>query len=230
MRTLKHLAIAAAMVGLVAPAQAEYYPGSTDFEGDSPLADVCWSNVVEAAIEVDASVADVPRSPNLPPSFDKASRTKVLSFDTDAPIVRDLQSDQTAPSASTIYADILVKGQPYLADASVLEADADAKILVYTRVSQSGSETNLCVYAKDVADGTAQEFVLTKTIGKDEWHRLVVKATAAGYQVYCDGTDAANLCKTADDVDTFYALSAGAPMTRSSMGTLPRKAEGQIPI
>ena len=93
------------------------------------------------------------------------------------------------------------------------EAGADDKILVYTRISQSGSETNLCVYAKDAADGTAQEFVLTKTIGIDEWHRLVVKATAAGYQVYCDGTDAANLCKTADDVDTFYALSSGVPMT-----------------
>ena len=72
MHTLKHLAIAAAMVGLVAPAQAEYYPGSTDFEGDSPLADACWSNVVEAAIEFDASVADAIRSPNLPPPFDKA--------------------------------------------------------------------------------------------------------------------------------------------------------------
>lgn len=210
---MKYLAIAAAMVGLVAPVQAEYYPGSMDFEGDSPLADACWSNVVEAAIEADASVADVPRSPNLPPSFDKASRTNVLSFDTDAPIVRYLQSDRAAPSASTIYADILLKGHPYLADASVPEAGDDDKILVYTRVSQSGSETNLCVYAKDAADGTAQEFVLTKTIGKDEWHRLVIKATAAGYQVYCDGTDAADLCKTADDVDTFYALSSGAPMT-----------------
>ena len=210
---MKYLAIAAAMVGLVAPVQAEYYPGSTDFEGGSPLADACWSNVVEAAIEADASVADVPRSPNLPPSFDKTSRTNVLSFDTDAPIVRYLQSDRAAPSASTIYADILLKGHPYLADASVPEAGADDKILVYTRVSQSGSETNLCVYAKDAADGTAQEFVLTKTVGKDEWHRLVIKATAAGYQVYCDGTDAANLCKTADDVDTFYALSSGAPMT-----------------
>ena len=93
------------------------------------------------------------------------------------------------------------------------EAGDNDKILVYTRVSQSGSETNLCVYAKDAADGTAQEFVLTKTIGQDEWHRLVVKANAAEYQVYCDGTDAADLCKTADDVDTFYALSAGAPMT-----------------
>ena len=198
---MKYLAIAAAMVGLVAPVQAEYYPGSTDFEGGSPLADACWSNVVEAAIEADASVADVPRSPNLPPSFDKTSRTNVLSFDTDAPIVRYLQSDRAAPSASTIYADILLKGHPYLADASVPEAGADDKILVYTRVSQSGSETNLCVYAKDAADGTAQEFVLTKTVGKDEWHRLVIKATAAGYQVYCDGTD------------TFYALSSGAPMT-----------------
>ena len=213
MHTLKHLAIAVAMVGLVAPAQAEYYPGTTDFEGDSPLADACWSNVVEAVIEADASVADLPRSPNLPPSFDKTSRTNVLSFDTDAPIVRYLQSDRAAPSASTIYADVLLKGSPYLAGASVPEAGADDKIIVYTRISQSGSETNLCVYAKDAADGTAQEFVLTKTIGEDEWHRLVVKATAAGYQVYCDGTDAANLCKTADDVDTFYALSSGAPMT-----------------
>jgi hypothetical protein len=32
MRTLKHLAVVAAMVGLVASVQAEYYPGSTDFE------------------------------------------------------------------------------------------------------------------------------------------------------------------------------------------------------
>lgn len=213
MRILEHLAIAVAMVGLVALAQAEYYPGSTDFEGDSPLADACWSNVVEAVIEADASVADVPRSPNLPPSFDKTSRTNVLSFDTDVPIVRYLQPDRTAPSASTIYADILLKCHPYPADASVPEADDDDKILVYTRISQSGSETNLCVYAKDAADGTAQEFVLTKTIGQDEWHRLVVKANAAEYQVYCDGTDAADLCKTADDVDTFYALSSGAPMT-----------------
>ena len=136
----------------------------------------------------------------LPFVVDKASRTNVLSFDTDAPIVRYLQSDRAAPSASTIYADVLLKGHPYLADASVPEADEDDKILVYTRVSQSGGETNLCVYAKDAADGTAQEFVLTKTIGKDEWHRLVIKATAAGYQVYCDGADAADLCKTADDV------------------------------
>jgi len=213
MRTLKHLAVAAAMVGLVAPVQAEYYPGSTDFEGDSPLADACWSNVVEAAIEADASVADVPRSPNLPPSFDNASRTNVLSLDTDAQIVRYLQSDRAAPSASTIYIDVLTKGDPLLADASVPDVGDDDKIFVYTRVSQSGSETNLCVYAKDAADGTAQEFVLTKTIGNDEWHRLVVKATAAGYQVYCDGTDAADLCKTADDVDTFYALNSGAPVT-----------------
>ena len=213
MRTRKHLAIAAAMVGLVAPVQAEFYPGSTDFEGDTPLADVCWSNVVEATVVVDTSVADANRSPNLPPSFDTTSRTNVLSFDTDAPIVRYLQSDRTAPSASTIYADILLKWQPCPAGSSAPEAGDDDKILVYTRVSQSGSETNLCVYAKDAADGTAQEFVLTKTVGKDEWHRLVVKATAAGYQVYCDGAAAADLCKTADDVDTFYALSSGAPLT-----------------
>lgn len=142
-----HLAVVVGIVGLVASAQAEYYPGSTDFEGDAPLADGCWSNEVEAAIVSDASVADVPRSPNLPPSFDKTSRTNVLSFDTDVPIVRYLQSDRTAPAASTIYADILLKWEPYPAGTSAPESGDDDKILVYTRVSQSGNETNFCVYA-----------------------------------------------------------------------------------
>ena len=61
MRTLKHLAVVAAMVGLVAPAQAEYYPGSADFEGGNPLADACWSNVVEAVIE--SPIAGDPEEP-----------------------------------------------------------------------------------------------------------------------------------------------------------------------
>ena len=80
MRTLEHLAIVAAMVGLVSPVQAEYYPGSTDFEGDSPLADACWSNVVEAVIESDASVADVPRSANSAYVSSFTYTTRLLSF------------------------------------------------------------------------------------------------------------------------------------------------------
>ena len=36
MHTLKHLAIAVAMVGLVAPALAEYYPNLTIFNPVSP--------------------------------------------------------------------------------------------------------------------------------------------------------------------------------------------------
>ena len=208
-----HLAVAAAIIGLAARVQAGFFDGSTDFEGANPLSDACWGNVGEAAVVVDASVASAPRAAALPPSFDATSRTNVLCVDDTDPIVRYLQTDQAAPSASTIYADVLVKGSPLPAGAAMPEAGADDKILVYTRVSQSGDATNLCVYAKDAANGTAQEFVLTTTIGDDEWHRLVIKATAEGYQVYCDGTDAANLCKTAGDIDTFYALNAGDPMT-----------------
>lgn len=205
--------VVAALVGLAAPVQAGFFDGSTDFEGANPLSDACWGNVGDAAVVVDASVAVAPRAAALPPSFDETSRTNVLAVATSDPIVRYLQADKAAPSASTIYADALVRGCPVSAEAPVPEAGTDEKILVYTRVSQNGDATNLCVYAKDSANGTAQEFVLTTTIGDDEWHRLVIKATAEGYQVYCDGTDATNLCKTPGDVDTFYALNAGDPMT-----------------
>ena len=208
-----HLAVAAAILGLAARVQAGFFDGSTDFEGANPLSDACWGNVGEAAVVVDASVASAPRAAALPPSFDATSRTNVLCVDDSDPVVRYLQDGQAAPTASTIYADVLMKGSPVSAEAAAPEPGADDKILVYTRVSQSGDATNLCVYAKDSANGTAQEFVLTTAIGDDEWHRLVIKATAEGYQVYCDGTDEADLCKTAGDVDTFYALNAGDPMT-----------------
>ena len=210
---LKHLAVAAAIVSLATHVQAGYFAGSTDFEGDNPLSDSLWSDVGESEIVADATVASVPRAANLPQSFDETIRTNVLGVDGDTPIVRDLQADGTAPTAATIYADALVKGYPLAADASAPEAGTSDKILVYTRINQGGTDTNLCVYAKDSANGTAQEFVLTKSIGKDEWHRIVIKATAAGYQVYCDGVEAANLCKTSGDVDTFYALNTGAIMT-----------------
>ena len=213
MRTPKLLAVAAVMIGLAAPVYAVYYPGSTDFEGDSPLEGACWGNVGDAAVVADASVANVDRSPNLPPSFYTTSRTNVLEVDADEAIVRKLMDDNTAAEASTIYADFLINPLPIAADEGTPEAGDEDKILIYTRVSQSGDATNLCVYAKNSDNGTAQEFVLTKTFGADEWHRIVVKASAEGYQVYCDGTDAANLCKTSGDVDTFYALNAGNPVT-----------------
>ncbi len=211
---LKHLAVAAAIVGLATHVQAGYFAGSTDFEGTDPLSDDLWSNVGESEIVADATVASVPRAANLPQSFDETIRTNVLGVDGDTPIVRDLQADGTAPTAATIYADALVKGYPLAADASAPEAGTSDKILVYTRISQDGTDTNLCVLAAaSDADSTATEFVLTKSIGKDEWHRIVIKATTAGYQVYCDGVEAANLCKTSGDVDTFYALNTGDPMT-----------------
>ena len=181
-----HFAVAAAIIGLAAPVQAGFFDGSTDFEGASPLSDACWGNVGEAVVVADASVAAAPRAAALPPSFDATSRTNVLCVDDSDPVVRYLQADQAAPAASTIYADVLVKGSPLPAGADTPEPGADDKILVYTRISQDGIETNLCVYAKDAANGTAQEFVLTTTVGWDEWHRLVIKATAEGYQIYCD--------------------------------------------
>ena len=213
MRTLKHLAVVAVMVGLATPVYAVYYPGSTDFEGESPLEGTCWGNVGDAAVVTDESVTNVVRSSNLPPSFDKTRRKNVLEVDADEAIVRKLMADDTAAAASTIYADFLINPLPITEDEGTPEAGDEDKILIYTRVNQSGNATNLCVYAKDAVNGTAQEFVLTKTFGADEWHRIVVKATAEGYQVYCDGTDAANLCKTSGDVDTFYALSSGTPVT-----------------
>jgi hypothetical protein len=168
MHARKNLVVAAALIGLAAPVHAGFFDGSTDFEGANPLSDACWGNVGEAAVVVDASVASAPRAAALPPSFDATSRTNVLCVDDIDPVVRYLQDGQAAPTASTIYADVLVKGCPLPAGADTPAPGADDKILVYTRVSQSGSETNLCVYAKDAADGTAQEFVLTKTIGNDE--------------------------------------------------------------
>ena len=76
---------------------AGFFDGSTDFEGDNPLADALWGNVGGAEIMADASVASVPRAANLPPSFDEAIRTNVLSVDTGDTIVRYLQ----APPPST---------------------------------------------------------------------------------------------------------------------------------
>ena len=211
MRTLKHLAVAAVLIGLAAPVRAEYYPGSTDLEGDDPLAGDLWGNAGEAEVVADASVVSVPRSANLPPSFDGTSRTNVLSVDAEEPVVRYLQAGQEAPSASTVYADFLVKGCPLVHDAELQQPDSADMILVYARISQGGDATNLCVYAKD-GNGTAREFVLTKTVGADEWHRIVIKASSEGYQIYCDGVEEADLCKTADGADTFCALNAGDPM------------------
>ena len=79
----------------------------------------------------------------------------VLGVDTSDPIVRYLQADQQAPSDSTIYADVLVKGCSMSYDAPSPQAGSSDKILVYTRINQSGDATNLCVYAKDSANGTA---------------------------------------------------------------------------
>ena len=82
MRNMVHLAVvAASILGLATHVQAGFFAGSTDFEGDNPLADALWENVGEAEIVADASIASAPRASNLPPSFDETIRTNVLSVD-----------------------------------------------------------------------------------------------------------------------------------------------------
>ncbi len=204
---LKHLAVATAIIGLATHVQAGYFAGSTDFEGANPLADGLWSNAVDAAIEVDASIGSVSRALNLPPSFDANSRTNVLSVDSDDPVVRYLQEDRTAPAASAIYADFLIKTYPLANGLPAPEVGPDDKILVYTRVNAAGTATNLCVLARPDANSQTNEFVLTKSIGKDEWHRIVIKAENGAYQVFCDDL---NTPCTDGTVSTYYPINAVA--------------------
>ena len=211
---LKHPFVAAAMICLATQIHAGYFPGSTDFEGN-PLADAdYWSNAASAEIVPDATVSSLAQSPNRPSDFNDSIRTNVLSVDSSTPVACNLNAGGAAPTDSTIYADVLIKGTPLAYAAAAPEAGESDKILVYTRVSQDGTATNLCVLAKPDANSLTNEFVLTKSIGKDEWHRLVIVAKDNGtYQIYCDGVAPANLCKTSGDVDTFYAINSGAAMT-----------------
>ena len=103
---LKHLAVAAAIIGLATHVQAGYFAGTTDFEGADTLSDGLWSNAVDVAIEVDAPIGSAPRASNLPLGFNTNSRTKVLTVDSDDPVVRYLQEGRTAPTADAIYADV----------------------------------------------------------------------------------------------------------------------------
>ena len=45
MRRQRLLVTAAALIGLSAQVLAGFFDGSTDFEGDNPLADALWGNV-----------------------------------------------------------------------------------------------------------------------------------------------------------------------------------------
>ena len=186
---LKHLAVAAAIIGLATHVQAGYFPGSTDFE-DNPLTNtVIWSgiDVVAEAIVPDATVPS-PRPATYPPSSFSATRENVLSVDNDVatPIVCNVNAGSAMP-ASTIYADVLVKGYPLASDAPYPEVGPSDKLLVYTRAS--GSVTNLCVYAKETSASTAtNEFVLTSI--DNGWHRIIIEALTNGsYKVYCDTFD-----------------------------------------
>ncbi len=205
---LKHLAVAAAIVGLATQVQAGYFPGSTDFEGADTLSDGLWSNAVDVAIEVDATIGSTSRASNRPSTFDANSRTKVLSVDSDDPVVRYLQEGRTAPTADTIYADALVKGHPLASDAPVPEVGPNDKIFVYTRVNATGTDTNLCVLAKPDASSLTNEYVFTSThIGKDSWHRVIIEAVSDGtYKVYCDafGQNA---------LGTYYPINGGSSMS-----------------
>ncbi len=202
---LKHLAVAAAIVGLAAQVQAGYFPGSTDFEDIDLTTSDYWSDIGDATIETVATPAEG-RATYRPSWF--STTNKVLSVDNDVatPIVCDLGGDSA--TAATIYADALVTGAPLANDASVPEVGPTDKILVYTRVNAAGTDTNLCVYAKETSGSTAtNEFVLTKSIGKDEWHRIVIKADNGAYQVFCDDLD--NPCSDGT-ASTFYPINAVA--------------------
>ncbi len=208
---LKHLAVAAAIIGLVTHVQAGYFPGSTDFE-DNPLTNtVIWSGIddITDAIVPDATVPS-PRPATYTPSSFSATRANVLSVDNDAdsPIVCNINGGAAMP-ASTIYADALVTGAPLANDASVPEVGPADKLLVYTRVNAAGTDTNLCVLAKPDANSITNESVLTSThIGKDEWHRVIIEAVNDGtYKVYCDTFDQ-NAA-----LGTYYPITAGSSMS-----------------
>ena len=212
---LKHLAVAAAIIGLATQTWADsgYFPGSTDLQANNPLADGLWVDGGAAEVVTDASVADIAQAANKPSGF-VVTRTSVLSVDhdNDAPIVRNLKSGGTAPSVTTnVYADVLVKGYPLANDAADPEAGPTDKILVYTRVNAAGTDTNLCVLAKETSASLAtNEFVLTKSIDNG-WHRIVIVAKTDGtYQVYCDNLTSP--CTTGS-VNAFYPINSGAAMT-----------------
>ena len=203
---LKHLAVAAAIVGLATHVQAGYFPGSTDFES----ANANWTIPADGEIVADATVGTAGRATYRPSTFSTTDRENVLSVDNDAddPIICTLGG--AASSASTVYADVLIKGYPLAYDAAAPEYGNSDKLLIYTRINQTGDATNLCVFAKD-ANSQTNEFVLTKSIGKDEWHRIVIQANSGTYQVFCD--DVTNPCATAGNVATFYPLNSGSAMT-----------------
>ena len=208
MSKLKHLAAAAALIGLATQVQAGYFPGSTDFE-DNPLTNtVIWSGIddVTQAIVPDATVPSPRPATYTPPSF-STTRANVLSVDNEAssPIVCNINAGAAMP-ASTIYADFLIKSYPLANDAPAPEVGPTDKLLVYTRVNAAGTDTNLCVLARPDANSITNESVITSThIGKDEWHRIIIEAVDDGtYKVYCDtfGQNAA--------LGTYYPINAVA--------------------
>lgn len=215
MKKFQHFWTSAAAFGLAASVQAGFFAGSTDFESATTAGlqtDALWSNVGDAEIQTDASVSTAASRPSNYPDYAQ-TRTKVLYVDNDQPIVRSLQSGGVASVGDGIYADVLVKGTALANGADAPEPSAGDKLLVYFRVNQAGTATNLCVLATD-SNGATNEVAFTNTsVGKDEWHRVVIAAKAGNaYQFYFDGD---TLC-TAGATDTVYALTPGD--TVSSIG------------
>ncbi|MBR0057249.1 MAG: hypothetical protein IJP66_07955 [Kiritimatiellae bacterium] len=213
------LAAVAALAVSQAPA-LEIYGGSTDFESID-ITDAYFSgNTDGSAVAADATVATAASRPahiEQVANYDSSSRTNVLAVEasTDAPLVRNLNSDGSAATASTIYADLLVKCGNVVAtgtDASTLVTDATAdQLLVYFKETEAGV-TNLCVYAggyvsNGSATSTADEYVLANAAGvtfaEDAWRRLVIVAkdleadgsAVHGFNVYFGDYADNNLCK-----------------------------------
>ena len=168
------------------------FPASTDFESDTDY-------VVE-----DSSASNVSPRPESHGTF-TVTPSKVLDLEeADDPIVK---SFGTSLSGS-VYFDALLKMAP--ATTTPEGSGATDKLLVYTKIfTEPTTTTNLCVWAKD-AQGDAQEFVLTDSIAKDTWYRVVIAENNGQYQVFLNDNYPSTPCATAGGTSTFYALSDGA--------------------
>ena len=168
------------------------FPASTDFESDTDY------------VVLDSTASNVSPRPESHGTF-TASPSKVLDLEeADEPIVK---SFGTSLSGS-VYIDTLFKGMP--ATTTPDPIGATDKLLVYSKIfTEPTTTTNLCVWAKDAANGTAQEFKLTDQIDKDTWYRVIIAANNGEYQVFLNNNYPSTPCATAGGTSTFYALNSG---------------------
>ena len=232
MKTRLLLSLAIAAIACTATAQYSYqaifqeavsgvnhvtlFGGSTDFE-DIDMTDGFFAgNTIDASIEEDASVTNIPAA-NRPANYSYATnRVNVLAVDapTNAPLFRKLNADGSAPEVGRVYADMLIKGTPHKWNEEVLPTSAEDKILVYFKeTAENGivGGTNLYVRAGAFVGSTCDEFLeggyeykLTTpgvtAIEADAWYRIVLVSLpnhgglGQGFQIYLGGFGPGYLC------------------------------------